>query len=124
MQQVKRRILCADPHDDTYHLLQYLLERSQYELRRADSIAEALSLIQSQPFDLYLLSGIFKNGTGVELCEQIRKIDPHTPILFFSSYAREADRQQALRAGAQAYLVKPGGIVELADTIKGLIDQS
>ncbi len=58
------------------------------------------------------------------MCEQIRQIDPHTLILFFSAYAREADRQQAICAGAQAYIVKPGGICELADTINRLVDQA
>ena len=124
MRKLKRRILCAESHDDTCYLLKHLLERSDYELHTAHSIVEALNLAQSQRFDLYLLGGIFKDGTGVELCRQIRKIDPHTPILFFSSYARESDRQQAICAGAQDYLVKPGNIFDLADTIKRLIDQA
>ena len=124
MRELKRRILCAESHDDTCYLLRHLLERSDYELQVAHSIVEALNLARSQRFDLYLLGGIFKDGTGVELCRQIRQIDPHTPILFFSSYARESDRQQALCAGAQGYLVKPGNIFELADTIKRLIDQA
>lgn len=119
-----RRILCAEPHDDTCYLLQHLLEQSSYEFHGANSITTALSLAQAQRFDLFLLSGLFKDGTGVELCQQIRSKDTRTPILIFSAYGRQSDKQQALCAGAQDYLVKPTGIFELADTIKRLIDES
>jgi CheY-like chemotaxis protein len=124
MQPSSRYILCAEPHDDTCYLLQHLLEQAKYQFRSAHSLAEALSQAQSGIFSLFLLSSLFEDGTGVELCERIREADPHTPILFFSSYARESDRQQAICAGAQDYLVKPGDIFELADTIQRLINKA
>jgi two-component system, LytTR family, response regulator AlgR len=47
------------------------------------------------------------DGSGIGLCRAIREFDPHTPILFYSAAAYERDIQEALRSGAQAYLVKP-----------------
>jgi DNA-binding response OmpR family regulator len=47
------------------------------------------------------------DGSGIGLCRAIREFDPYTPILFYSAAAYERDIQEALRSGAQAYLVKP-----------------
>lgn len=124
MDPTRRRVLCAEAHDDTCSMLSHLLEQSNYEVVGAKTIGDALSLAQRQHFNLYLLSGVLEDGTGVELCEQIRSFDQNTPILFYSAYARESDRKQAISAGAQDYLVKPGDIFELTGTITRLVDQA
>jgi DNA-binding response OmpR family regulator len=124
MQTVRRRILCAEPHVDTCSLLSFLFTREDYELQRATTIAEALELAKVRRFDLYLLDDQYEDGSALELCEQLCRYDPHTPILFFTTYARESDQQQGLRAGAWAYLVKPGNIFELAETVERLINRA
>ena len=124
MQPTKRRILCAEPHADIHNLLTLLLARTGYELYQAKTIAEAMSAAESRHFDLYLLDDIYEDGTAFDLCERLRQRDPHTPILFFTTYARESDRQRGLGAGAQAYLVKPGDIFELEGAVTGLIEQA
>ena len=124
MPPAKSRILYAEEHDDTSSALRLLLERSNYEARTAKTVTDGLSLAQSEHFDLYLLSGRFADGTGIEMCRHIRQFDSHTPILFYSAYTSEADRQRGLSAGAQAYLIKPGDIYDLIATITSLINQS
>lgn len=124
MQTTKRRVFCAEDHDDTRQLLSLLLGQSDYEVEAAGTISDGLRMINLKPFDLYLLSGRFPDGSGVELCRRIREFDPLTPILFYSAAAYEADRQSAFSAGAQAYLNKPGNISELINTISQLINQT
>ena len=70
--------------------------------------AEALELIARGRFDLYLLDNWLPGGSGVELCREIRRSDPSTPIVFYSGAGLDFEREEALAAGAQAYLVKPG----------------
>lgn len=124
MQPPKRRVFCAEDHDDTRQLLSLLLGQSDYEVEAAGSISEGLSVIGLKSFDLYLLSSRFPDGSGVELCRRIRQFDPFTPILFYSAAAYEADRQSAINAGAQAYVNKPGDISELLNIITQLINNS
>jgi DNA-binding response OmpR family regulator len=45
--------------------------------------------------------------SGVELCRSIRRFDPHTPVIFYSAAAYARDIEDALRAGAQDYHIKP-----------------
>jgi len=124
MQTTKRRVFCAEDHDDTRYLISLLLGQSDYEVEAAKTVTDSLRLIGRQRFDLYLLSSLFPDGTGVEMCRHIRRLDPFTPILFYSAAAHESDRERGLRAGAQGYVTKPGDIFELVNTITQLIDQS
>jgi DNA-binding response OmpR family regulator len=41
------------------------------------------------------------------LCRRMRAFDSHTPILFFSGAAYEADKKRGIEAGADAYVIKP-----------------
>lgn len=123
MQTTKKRVFCAEDHDDTRQLLSLLLGQSDYEVEAAATIADGLQLARQQRFDLYLLSGRFPDGSGIEMCRHIRRFDPTTPILFYSAAAYEADRQSGISAGAQAYFNKPGDIFELVNLITQLINQ-
>ena len=124
MQTRKRRVFCAEDHDDTRQLLSLLLGQSDYEVEAAKTVKDGLRLARRKRFDLYLLSGMFPDGTGIEMCRHIRQFDPTTPILFYSAAAHETDRQSGISAGAQGYIAKPGDIFELLNTITQLINQS
>jgi DNA-binding response OmpR family regulator len=64
-------------------------------------------LIQAEHFDLYLLDTWLPDLDGFELCRRMRDFDPHTPILFFSGAAYDADKKRGIEAGANAYVIKP-----------------
>jgi DNA-binding response OmpR family regulator len=72
-------------------------------------------------FDLYILDNWLPDGDGVDLCRNIREFDPHTPILFNSAAAYARDIREAIRAGAQSYLVKPTLPDELRLSVAQLI---
>jgi len=52
-------------------------------------------------FDLYLMDHALTDGSGINLCRQIRSFDPKTPIVFYSGYADEEHQKAALDCGAQ-----------------------
>ncbi len=68
------------------------------------------------------LDTILPDGYGVELCHEVRRFDKRTPIIFFSSEAREVERAKPLGCGAQEYLVKPDGISHLMATASRLMN--
>jgi DNA-binding response OmpR family regulator len=88
-------------------MLSTLLRSSQIEAEAVATAAQALSLIQTERFDLYLLDAWLSDLDGFELCRRMRAFNPHTPILFFSGAAYPADKRRGMEAGANAYLVKP-----------------
>jgi len=111
------RVLCVDDDEDSRVMLVTLLKHAFIETKAVGTAAQALSLIQAEHFDLYMLDGWLPEIDGFELCRRMRAFDPHIPILFFSGAAYEADKKKGLEAGADDYVVKPN-ISELVRSIK------
>lgn len=101
----KRRILLVE--DDEYDQGLVAFKLQEYKLTFSSDFDEGLSLARLGYFDLYMLDNWLPGGSGIGLCRRIREFDPHTPILFYSAAAYDRDIEAALRAGAQAYFVKP-----------------
>lgn len=115
---IRRRVLYADDNEDACFMLGTLLGFSNIETTTAGTVDEALRLARSEQFDLYLLETGFPEGSGLDLCRQLREFNPQTPIVFYSGDAREIDKAKGLAAGADAYLVKPN-----TDTVTAFIFQ-
>jgi CheY-like chemotaxis protein len=108
MQSINRpRVLYADDNEDACLMISTLLAFSNIETTSAHTIDEALRLARAELFDLYLLDTQFPEGSGLELCRQLRQSNPSIPIIFYSGNAYEADKAKGFAAGAAAYLVKP-----------------
>jgi CheY-like chemotaxis protein len=101
------RILYVDDEEESREMISTLLKFSRIETVAVGTAAQALSLIQTERFDLYLLDAWLSDLDGFELCRRLRALDPHTPILFYSGAAYDADKQRGLEAGANAYVIKP-----------------
>ena len=111
------RVLCVDDDEDSRAMLVTLLKLASVEAKAVGSAAQALSMIQAEDFDLYLLDGRLPEIDGFDLCRQLRAVDSHIPILFFSGAASADDREKGIAAGADAYVTKPD-IDELLEIIE------
>src|SRR3569832_2993359 len=107
------RVLYIEDHEDTRELVTLVLEQKCIEVVTGTTIESGIALAGSQEFDLYLLDSWLPDGSGLDLCRQIREFDQATPILFYSAAAYEIDKLQAINSGAQAYLIKPSHPSEL-----------
>ena len=101
----RKRILLVDGGVDVRALAELI--RAEYKLIYARDFGDGLRLARQRYFDLYILDNWLPDGNGAELCRLIRAFDPHTPILFYSASDYSRDMREAMRAGAQEYLVKP-----------------
>ncbi len=107
MSQVKCRILCVDDHEDTTEMFRLLLADSDYHVEPASSMEEALRLVGSAEFDLYVLDKRLPDGTGVDLCRALNELTPTVPCIIYTGDAYEMHRLEAMAAGADAYVPKP-----------------
>ena len=101
------RVLAVDDDEDCRVMLVTLLKLVLIDTTAVGTAAQALSLIQTERFDVYLLDSRLPDLDGFELCRRMRAADPHTPIVFFSGAAYAADKQRGIEAGANAYVIKP-----------------
>ena len=101
------RVLYVDDDEDSREMLRTLLELRSIETKAVGTAGEALSSIQAEHFDLYLLDSWLPDLDGFELCRRMRRYDSNTPILFFSGAGGETDKKMGHQAGANAYVIKP-----------------
>lgn len=121
MERPKRRILCAEDDEDTCELLTLVLGESGYEVVPAYTFADALTKALTGGFDGYLIDNGLPDGTGEDLCRQIREFDENTPIVFYSADAFPKEIEKAMKAGANAYLVKPIAPQEVTQKLEELL---
>jgi DNA-binding response OmpR family regulator len=98
-------VLCVGNDRETQAMLRDVL--SDYEVVFAENAFEALRNVNSGSFHGYVLDSWLPDWSGPALCRELRKIDPHGPIIFCSAAVGDNDKARALRAGANAYLCKP-----------------
>lgn len=115
------RILYVEDHDDTRALVSLLLRRAGFDVTESTNGDDALELAGRQGFDLYVLDNSCPGLSGVALCRKIRETDAETPIIFCSGRALESEREEALEAGAQEYLIKPDDIFRVPERAAALV---
>jgi CheY-like chemotaxis protein len=108
------RILYVDDHEDSAEMLRLMLSSEDYEVQIAASIEEALTKARMEDFDLYVLDKRLPDGSGTDLCRMLNEAKPGVPCIFYSGDTYELHRQEALAAGARAYVPKPDvdGLIE------------
>lgn len=124
MSHTKATILCVDDNEDTRMLLTCLLSLSSYGVMVAESVAEALSLAERIPFDLFVLDVRLPDGSGIELCRKFSVTRPETPVLFYSAVVNQDEIDEALQAGGKAYLRKPVSVADLNHFVAELLGES
>jgi CheY-like chemotaxis protein len=119
------RILCVDDDKDCCEMISFMLEMCGLpcSVKLVNNAKEALSILENESFDLYILDYRMPEVSGLELCSKIRKKDKQTPIMFFSAMSREVDRKNVIAAGANDYLVKPNDLDRLTETVKQLVTE-
>jgi DNA-binding response OmpR family regulator len=120
----RTRVLITEDDSDTLALLAFLLNSAGHDVTSTSTSDEAMMAARKGGFDLYLLDNWLAASSGIELCEKLREFDAKTPILFCSGAAYERDKQSALQAGAQGYLVKPVDAEVLVAEVSRLIAEA
>lgn len=116
--KIKQRVLCVEDDPDTREMLGMLFRSLEITAQLVSTAEECLSVSRRERFDLYLLDAWLPDGDGVELCRSLRNLNPDGCLVFYSGAAFETDRQRALEAGADDYIVKP----EIDQLIKTLLE--
>jgi CheY-like chemotaxis protein len=102
-------VLVVDDVPDVTEMISLLLKHAGYEVATAESAGRALSLAQSQAFDMIISDIGMPEMNGYELAESLRHRSEYqgTPMIAVTGYSEYDDRGRALRAGFTAHLTKP-----------------
>lgn len=117
-------ILYVEDHADTRILMSMMLQEAGFRVTEKTNGEEALEAARAGGFDLYLLDHTYPDVSGVTLCLSIREFDRQTPIVFYSGRALPEEKQAALEAGAQAYLIKPDDLFNVTVHVAEWLEKS
>jgi DNA-binding response OmpR family regulator len=100
--------------------VEYSLKGDGFKVSLAYRMDEARRLFQNQAFDLILLDLGLPDGSGFELCKEIRAASD-TPIIIISARDEEASVVLGLDLGADDYIAKPFRLRELISRMKAVL---
>jgi len=122
---VAKKVLIVDDEPNIVTALDYLLQRSGYEVRIASNGAEALRELQAFAPDLVLLDVMMPQKSGYDVCQRIRERPDWSgiKIVILSAKGRDAEVSKGLALGADLYITKPFSNAELVARIGGLLGE-
>lgn len=100
------KLLLVEDNPLTAKGLQYLLEREQYDVDMASSLAEAEAALAMSRYRLILLDVGLPDGDGFTLAKNVRQ-KADMAVIFLTAKDDEADIVKGLELGAEDYITKP-----------------
>ncbi|MEG1864308.1 MAG: response regulator [Alistipes sp.] len=110
------RILVAEDNDSNFLLIDHILKK-YFQLFRAENGQQAVDFVKNNPVNLILMDIRMPIMDGLEATRAIREFNPNVPIIAITANAFDADKQQALNAGCNAFIAKPLRRLELLETM-------
>lgn len=118
------RILVVDDSSTVRKLITYVLSKGNYDTLEAGDGIEALEKLALNQVDLITADLNMPRMDGLELIRTIRESPSYEkiPIVMLTTETDEAEKREALKRGANIYLVKPMPPYILLDKIKSLLE--
>ena len=116
-----KKILLVEDDPEITRLLKLHFDSQTYIISSCYNGEEALKTIAHNKFDLIILDITLPGMNGMELCKTFRENDTDIPIMMLTSHSEESDKVLALELGADDYVTKPFGILELIARTKALL---
>lgn len=119
----KKRILIVDDDLNITKFLRSNLESKDFEVLVAMDGAEAISIFEKDLPDMVVLDINMPKMDGFEVCRRLREW-AKTPIIVLSARDNEGDKVKCLDLGADDYITKPFGALELIARVNATLRRS
>ena len=120
---MSKKILIVDDEPNIVTALEFLLQRSGYEVLLATDGEAALQQVEQHLPDLVLLDVMMSVKSGYEVCQRMRERADwqHIKIVMLPAKGREAEVNKGLSLGADHYVTKPFSNKDLVAKIGELL---
>jgi two-component system NtrC family response regulator len=115
-------ILIIDDEDAQRSILRGYLEKKGYKIFSASSGTEGIKAIQNNLIDIVLSDFKMPDKTGLEVLEEVKKINPEISFVILTAYGTIENAVKAMRLGAFDYISKPVDLDELDLMIERIIE--
>lgn len=115
------KLLLAEDEKRMNRTLCELLRREGYEVTGVEDGEDALYELESGVYDLCVLDVMMPKMNGYTVAKRARAAGIRTPVLMLTAKSELDDKVEGLDSGADDYLAKPFGMLELISRIKALL---
>ena len=115
-------ILIVDDEDAQRSILKGYLEKKGYKIFSASSGTEGIKVVQQNLIDIVLSDFKMPDKTGLEVLEEVKKINPEISFVILTAYGTIENAVKAMRLGAFDYISKPVDLDELDLMLERIIE--
>jgi DNA-binding response OmpR family regulator len=120
MATAKKTILVIDDEPHIVLGLRDALEFEGFRVVAAGRGKDGVALARTESPDAIILDLMLPDVNGYAVCEELRRINAHVPIVMLTARALETDKIRGLDAGADDYVTKPFGVNELIARMRAI----
>lgn len=114
------QVLVVDDHREVRDLLVRALGRDGHRVEACATLADARERLATFTPDVIVLDLGLPDGSGEDLCRELRRAAVHVPILILTAHGEVSRRVSGLEAGADDFLAKPFAVAELRARVRAL----
>jgi two-component system, NtrC family, response regulator PilR len=118
-----QHILVVDDEEVMRDVLETLLTQAGYRVSLAQDGAEGLALARRQAFDAAIVDVMLPGQTGIEVLEELKRIDPELVVLIITAFASVETALSAMKKGAFDYVTKPFKHEEVLHILRNGLNQ-
>lgn len=115
------RLFLLEDDEALAEALAWALEKNDFAVTRAATLAEARKLLAGGDFALLVLDVGLPDGSGFGLCRELRAAGSAVPILFLTAADEEVSIIRGLDGGGDDYMTKPFQLGELCSRLRALL---
>ncbi len=117
-----KKILVVEDDNATRDTMVDLLSEVGYEVESATNGEEAIAMVLEYGFDMVITDLKMPKGDGIQVLEQIKKIDNRTIVIICTGYGTVDTAVKAMKLGAYEYITKPIKIEEIKLVVQRALD--
>lgn len=102
-------------------LIKFSLEREQLTCRTFGCVRDFTAGLREQTPDVVLLDIMLPDGNGLEVLKSVKERYPSVCCIMLSALGQEGDKVTGLNLGADDYIAKPFGVMELVARVKAAL---
>jgi DNA-binding response OmpR family regulator len=115
------KVLIVEDDDSMMAALRDGFEYEGYAVAQARDGAEGLRQATQSPPDVIILDVMLPKMSGLDVCRDIRKAGNNVPIIMLTARGQEIDKVLGLKLGADDYVTKPFGFLELMARVEAVL---
>jgi two-component system, OmpR family, phosphate regulon response regulator PhoB len=117
------KILLIEDENDIRDIMEIQLKSQGHNVISIDNGTDALDIVQSEEFDLYIIDRMLPGTNGIDICKFLRsfKMTKAKPILMVTALTQPENVIEGLEAGADDYVNKPFEMNVLLARVKALL---